>query len=85
MREVKFLVKDIIFLGIRTLNISNEAYASRTKGCRIVVSGCTVMMVQDRRGEPYRGCVIDMRESIIIHIVRWGIGKFWRVFGEFSV
>jgi hypothetical protein len=66
-----------MFLRIRTLNISNEAYARRTKGCRIVVSGCTIMMVQGRRGEPCRDGVIDMRESIIILI------GSWRSFGEF--
>lgn len=47
-----------MFLGIRTLNISNEAYARQPKGCRIVVCGCTVMMVQGWRD----------RESIIIQI-----------------
>ena len=43
-----------MFLGIRTLNISNEAYARQPKGCRIVVSGRTVMMVQAWRDEPCR-------------------------------
>jgi hypothetical protein len=66
-----------MFLEVRILNISNEAYARRTKGCRIVVSGCTVMMVEGMRGEPCRDGVIDMRESIIIQI------GFWRCFGEF--
>ena len=66
-----------MFLGIRTLNNSNDAYARRTKGGRIVVSGCTVMMVQGRSDEPCRDRIIDMRESIFIQI------GFWRSFGEF--